>query len=1517
MNKLLAVFALHVLLSGFIPAERAYSAQLPLVINEFMASNSSSAQDPQGQYDDWIEIHNYGNDAIDIGGFYLTDNLSAPDKWRFPQNIPILTTIPPRGYLVIWADNDTEYSGLHTNFKLDAGGEEIALFDYDGSTLIDSVVFGEQTVDISYGRYPDAADNWQFFTSPSPSTENISVFQGFIEDVKFSHEHGFYDTSFSVTIATETKNAIIYYTLDGSEPFNTASAVRSPMGITYTGPVTINRTTCLRAVAIKSGWKSSDIQTQTYIFIDDVIRQSPTGQQPGPQWPKGSVKGQSIDYGMDPDVVNNAKYRGVIKDALLAIPSISLVTDLDNLFDSSNGIYVNARRDGIEWERPTSAELLNPDGSEGFQINAGLRIRGAFSRSGSNPKHALRLFFRNEYGAAKLRYPLFGSEGVDEFDKIDLRTSQNNSWAFQGSSQNTLIRDVFSRDVQRDMDQPYTRSRYYHLYINGHYWGIYQTQERADADFAESYLGGDNEQYDVIKNDSSGSRALHATDGTIDAYRRLYDAAVAGFDSDAAYYAVQGLRPDGSPDPAGEKLLDPENLMDYMICTYYTGDPDAPVSCWAHFSNNVFAIYNHVQPQGFTWYRHDAEHSLGANGGVNESRLLTDSTDRSIGEQWRHFNPAWLHVRLTEHPEYLTKFADRVNKYFFNDGILTAAQNIQRWNDRAEQIDLAIIAESARWGDAKTNTPFTKDHWEGQNNYMVNTFFPKRNQIVINKMRSVNMFPDFALVSFNRHGGQVLPGFKLNMSQSNGTSGTIYYTLDGSEPALQTVQQGTTTSTTLVTESASKRVLVPTRSIGSSWRGGGVFNDSSWILSSGSPGGVGYERSSGYQNYISLNVQAQMYNGNTSCFVRIPFNVNGNPSQYNFLTLKMRYDDGFVAYINGVEVQRALFTGTPNWNSDADSNHEADGVESFSITDHISALRQGSNILAIHGLNVSTTSSDFLISAELIVGQRSGPTGGSGISPGAVQYSGVITLNNSTHVKARVLRDGLWGALTEATFAIDRLTDNLRISEIMYNPTDPNTEYVELQNIGTETINLNLVKFINGIDFTFPNIELAPNEYVVVVQDREAFETRYGTALNIAGDYSGSLNNGGERIELEDAIGQTILDFDFKDGWRSITDGDGFSLTIIDPVNTEPYGWNEKDSWRASAYLSGSPGEDDSGIVPKPGAVVINEVLAHSHAQAADWIELHNTTSNAIDIGGWFLSDSSSNLAKYQIAQGTIIAPDGYVVFYEDQHFNNPSDPGANRPFALSENGERLYLSSAEGGLLTGYRNVEDFGGSETGVSFGRYYKPSTGSYNFVPMSENTPGFANAYPKVGPIVINEIMYNPSWPVGSSYTNDQFEYIELQNISAEPVALYNYETAQPWKFTDGIDFTFPADVPVTIPAGGYVLVAKDPEAFSWRYPTVPVEKILGPYDGSLNNAGERLQLSMPGDVDESGELYYIRIDRVTYSDGSHPDDSPNGVDHWPTAPDGGGESLARSDSADYGNDSDNWTASAPSPGIPNP
>ena len=1493
------------------------AAETSLVINEFMASNNGYVQDPQGQYDDWIEIHNFGSNPVNAGGMYLTDNLSVPTRWQIPDNNPAATIISAGGYLLIWADEDMTDSGLHANFKLDAAGEQIGLFDSDGVTLVDSVTFGEQTGDISYGRYPDASDDWQVFDTPTPKTANIAMFRGIVSGVEVNHERGFYDTPFTLTLASETDGAIIYYTLDGTEPYELNS--QTPRGMRYTASVTISGTTCLRAIATKSGFKPSDMMTQTYIFPDDVVKQSPSGQRPGPTWPSGSVNGQVFDYGMDPDVVNDPQYSAQMRDAMLAIPSISLVTNPENLFDPSKGIYVNASREGRSWERPVSVELLNPDGSEGFQIDAGIRIRGGFSRTGSNPKHSFRLFFRSEYGQPKLRFPLFGDEGVDEFDNLDLRTAQNYAWSLASSNpgqKNTFVREVFCRDIQREMGHPYTRSRYYHLYINGQYWGLYQSQERSEASYAESYFGGSKENYDVIKADNYQTSY---TDGSMDDWNSLWRMCLDGFETDAAYYASLGKNADGTDNPDLPVHVDLENLIDYMLGIFFTGNDDAPVTLGGNQANNFFCIRNHrlEARDGWKFFAYDNEHSLGALRGLNDDR----TGPVTAGQSMQHFNPQWLHQKLMAHPEYRMYFADRAHKYLFNNGALTPENTIALCQKRAEQIDLAIIGESARWGDQRSdrrNNPYTKaDWWAEVNGYLVESYFPRRTQIVIDQLKNRGLYPQVAAPTFQingtyRHGGYVLANARLSMT---GTSGAIWYTLDGSDPRLPGTVSEVAEKTTLVPENTPKRVLVPSTDIGNLWKETQTFDDSTWDLCEGSPGGIGYERSSGYEQLISFDLEEQMYAGNTTCYIRIPFTYVESSDVFDFMTLKVKYDDGFIAYLNGTEVVRRNFSGTPTWNSNASTTHsdsEAVEFESIDISAFLGNLRRGSNLLAIQGLNVSNTSSDLLFSVELIAGQGA-ITGVGGILPNAEPYTRPISLDHSTCVKARVLSGNTWSALNEAVYAVGPVAENLRITEIMYNSIEPNEEFIELQNIGTETINLNLVSFTNGIDFTFGYIELAADEYIVVVGNQNVFTARYGDNVNVAGQYSGRLNNAGERIELQDAIGRTILDFRYENGWRSITDGEGFSLTIIDAANPDPNSWDEKDSWRPSAYAGGSPGQDDSGIIPNPGTVVINEVLANSPTGAPDWIELYNTTDTAIDIGGWFISDGNDNLFKYKIANGTTIGPNGYLVLYEDFNFGNVSDAGCHEPFALSENGERLYLSSAHNGELTGYRSTEDFGASQTDVSFGRYYKSNTDNYNFVAMEENTPGSANAYPKVGPMVISEIMYNPSWPEGSPYTNDQYEYIELHNISAEPVTLYDSETGEPWKFTDGIDFTFPADVPVTIPAGGYILIAKKPAAFSWRYSAVPTEIIFGPYNDNLSNSGESLELSMPGDVNVKGVRQYIRIDRINYSDGSHPENCPGNIDLWPTEADGNGMVLTRKVPTYYGNDPGNWTIAAPSPG----
>ncbi|MHC4641733.1 MAG: lamin tail domain-containing protein, partial [Planctomycetota bacterium] len=195
--------------------------------------------------------------------------------------------------------------------------------------------------------------------------------------------------------------------------------------------------------------------------------------------------------------------------------------------------------------------------------------------------------------------------------------------------------------------------------------------------------------------------------------------------------------------------------------------------------------------------------------------------------------------------------------------------------------------------------------------------------------------------------------------------------------------------------------------------------------------------------------------------------------------------------------------------------------------------------------------------------------------------------------------------------------------------------------------------------------------------------------------------------------------------------------------------------------------EQPTPRVSNVDTMVISEALAHSHLYKGDWIELYNTTNEVIDIGGWFLSDNMGSRMKYEIAEGTTIESDNYIVFYEDVNFGNPNDPGCHVPFALSENGETVCLSSGLGGVLTGYIKIQEFGASQTGVSFGRYVT-STGMYDFVAMDHNTPKLPNADPKVGPVVINEIMYNPLTG------NQKEEYIELYNTTGASVTLWRID-----------------------------------------------------------------------------------------------------------------------------------------------
>jgi hypothetical protein len=630
------------------------------------------------------------------------------------------------------------------------------------------------------------------FDLPTPGYGNASTnYFGFAEQPMFSVPHGMYTTPQSVALTTLTPGAIIVYTTNGSTP--TVNGSLTPTnGTLYTGPINVSATTVIRAMAFRADYKPSFVAPSSYLFLNDVINQSPTGTPPA-GWPaNGAVNGQQINYGIDPDII--ALYGAqAVKDSLASLPSFSISTDLANLFNAQTGIYVNALNDGREWERPASVELINPDGSQGFSTNAGLRIRGGYSRNDFNPKHAFRLYFRGDYGDGKLNYPLFGAEGTDEFDVIDLRTEQNYSWSSSGNVQNTFLREVFSRDLQGDLGDQYTRSRYYHLYVGGQYFGVFQTQERVQEDYAATYFGGEPEDYDVVKAGLSDGGMTQVAEGNDAAWMQLYTLAqnLANNPSGNAnnYWTMQGLNPDGTRNPALPVLLDVDNLVNYMLIIIYTGGYDSGISRFLgdNQANNWYGVYNRVAAdQGFQFFLHDNEHALGAEDATVHGTQFIDRTGPfNLGNQnlFSQFNPVYLHQDLLSHPLYRQAIADKSQEFFFNNGPMTPAASIARMQERMQQVDAAIIAEAARWGDSKVTTPLNKSTWQTEVNWLLNTYFPGRTTTTLQQLRADGLYiipPQFSLPA-----GNVAAGTILAMTATGNLSGILYYTTDGvSDPKL-------------------------------------------------------------------------------------------------------------------------------------------------------------------------------------------------------------------------------------------------------------------------------------------------------------------------------------------------------------------------------------------------------------------------------------------------------------------------------------------------------------------------------------------------------------------------------------------------------------------------------------------------------------------------------------------------------------------------------------------------------------
>ena len=394
---------------GFEPLEaRHVLAAVPL-ISEVMAANDGVLQDQDGDNSDWLELTNAGDAAVNLAGWHLTDNAGNLTKWTLPAE-----TLNPGAFLIVFASSkDRAIAGqeLHTNFSLGSGGEYLGLVQPDGVTIASQYTpdYPQQYSNISFGMRTDGGGihpgELRYFSPPTPGATNAEGYLGVTAAPTFSVPHGFYSTTQNVTLTSTTPGAVIRYTTDGSEPTAASPNI-------YTSPLAISHITVLRAAAFAPGYLESPAETETYLFTNDVLTQTrpssyPTSWGTAPAFPIFGLPAFNApgDYDIDPEVVNNPNYTADFLAGLTSIPSVSLVMDVTDLF-GVNGIYSNPWERGDAWERATSIELINPDGSPGFQINASAEMLGNASRQPFlAPKHSFQINFKSQFGDVRAGIP--------------------------------------------------------------------------------------------------------------------------------------------------------------------------------------------------------------------------------------------------------------------------------------------------------------------------------------------------------------------------------------------------------------------------------------------------------------------------------------------------------------------------------------------------------------------------------------------------------------------------------------------------------------------------------------------------------------------------------------------------------------------------------------------------------------------------------------------------------------------------------------------------------------------------------------------------------------------------------------------------------------------------------------------------------------------------------------------------------------------------------------------------------